>query len=418
MVCKMKNHIMTKPKIALFITQLDFGGAEKVVRILLEELQYRYEIHLILTVRLKNITPPEGIKTLYLNEFEKTSWRNFAKIPFQSRRLKTYLKDNDIPLIFSFLLRPNLIAAFTRYLGWRGIIILSERTSPIAFYSLQGRSGQFVLFLIKKIFPNADLIVPNSYGATHELRDILKINTAYQVIYNPLDIPETEEKGRALLNNDIEKKVDFDCFTFLCVGQLHPYKNHQLLLTAFAQLSDLDCQLLVVGNGVEEGRLKALAKALNIEKRVSFVGYDANPARFMTRADCFVTATNVEGLPNVHLEALCLGLPIISTDCVSGPRELLAPKSNINFQLKNAIEIAEFGILSPVNDAPVLASAMKLIYDLRNHYRKVGPTRASDFAKPLMVDKFVKMLDAMSEKAVRLEKTLDSNGLKKNETNI
>ena len=137
---------ITKPKIALFITQLDFGGAEKIVRILLEELQFKYEIHLILTVKLKNIAPPEGIKTLYLNEFEKTGWRNFAKIPFQSRRLKNYLIAHNIPLIFAFLLRPNLIAAFMRYLGWRGVIVLSERTSPISFYSLQGRSGQLVLF--------------------------------------------------------------------------------------------------------------------------------------------------------------------------------------------------------------------------------------------------------------------------------
>ena len=389
---------MNKPKIALFITQLDFGGAEKVVRILLEELREKYEIYLILTVRLKNIAPPEGIQTLYLNEFEKTGWRNFAKIPFQARHLKKYLEANNIPLVFSFLLRPNLIAAFMRTLGWRGKIVLSERSSPISFYSLQGRSGQLVLFLIKKIFPQADLIVPNSYGATHELRDILKIKTAYQVIYNPLDIPQTEEKGRAELNNDMEKKLDFDCFSFLCVGQLHPYKNHKLLLTAFARLRHLNCQLLIVGGGIEADNLKQQAAALNLEKRVIFIGYDANPARYMARAHCFVTATNVEGLPNVHLEALCLGLPVISTDCVSGPRELLAPKSNINFQLKTEMEIAEFGILSPVNDGEILATAMTRMYedvDLRQHYQKVGPRRAADFAKPLMVEKFVQMLDKM-----------------------
>jgi N-acetylgalactosamine-N,N'-diacetylbacillosaminyl-diphospho-undecaprenol 4-alpha-N-acetylgalactosaminyltransferase len=294
---------MNKPKIALFITRLDFGGAEKVVRILLEELKNRYDIHLILTVRLKNIDPPEGVQTLYLNEFEKPGWRNFAKIPFQSKRLKTYLEKNKIPLIFSFLLRPNLIAAFMRFLGWNGKILLSERSSPISFYGLQGRSGQLVLFLIKKIFPNADLIVPNSYGATHELREILKVKTDYQVIYNPLDIPLTEEKGRVALNNDMKRKLDSGCFTFLCVGHLHPYKNHQLLLKAFAKLEHLHCQLLIVGGGTEADNLKQQAIDLKIEERVIFTGYDANPARFMTHTHCFVTATNVEGLPNVHLEA-------------------------------------------------------------------------------------------------------------------
>ncbi len=390
-----------KPKIALFITQLDFGGAEKVVRILLEELQYRYEIHLILTVRLKNVTPPEGIKTLYLNEFEKTGWQNFAKIPFQSRHLKKYLKENDIPLIFSFLLRPNLIAAFMRYLGWRGVIVLSERTSPISFYSLQGRSGQLVLFLIKKIYTKADLIVPNSYGATHELRDILKIKTDYQVIYNPLDISQTKERGLAEIDSNYKNTINFARFTFICVGQLHPYKNHQLLINAFAQLTHLDCQLLIVGGGVEADNLQQQTKALQLEKRVIFTGYDANPARFMARSHCFVTATNVEGLPNVHLEALCLGLPVISTDCVSGPRELLAPKSNVNFSLKTGIEIAEYGILSPTKDAHSLAEAMTRLYEdenLRVHYQNAGPKRAADFSKPQKIEQFVSMLEDMYDK--------------------
>jgi N-acetylgalactosamine-N,N'-diacetylbacillosaminyl-diphospho-undecaprenol 4-alpha-N-acetylgalactosaminyltransferase len=395
---------MNKPKIALFITQLDFGGAEKIVRILLEELRYRYDIHLILTVRLKNIAPPEGIKTLYLNEFEKTGWRNFAKIPFQAYHLKKYLEDNQISLIFSFLLRPNLIAAFTRYLGWRGVIVLSERTSPISFYSLQGRSGQLVLFLIKKIYPKANLIVPNSYGATHELRDILGINTQYQVIYNPLDISKTLERGRAEVEGNYKNTINFARFTFICVGQLHPYKNHQLLIKAFAQLTHLDCQLLIVGGGVEADNLKRQVKELQLEKHVIFTGYDANPARFMARSHCFVTATNVEGLPNVHLEALCLGLPIISTDCVSGPRELLAPKSNVNFSLKTGIEIAEYGILSPTKDVNGLITAMTRIYEdsaLRTQYKYLGPKRAADFAKPQKIEQFVQMLDEMYEKSSR-----------------
>ena len=143
-----------------------------------------------------------------------------------------------------------------RYLGWRGVIVLSERTSPISFYSLQGRSGQLVLFLMKKIFPKADLIVPNSYGATHELRDVLKIKTDYQVIYNPLDIPYTKQRGFAELEENSEKNINFARFTFVCVGQLHPYKNHQLLLTAFTLLKDFDCQLIIVGGGVEAERLE------------------------------------------------------------------------------------------------------------------------------------------------------------------
>jgi N-acetylgalactosamine-N,N'-diacetylbacillosaminyl-diphospho-undecaprenol 4-alpha-N-acetylgalactosaminyltransferase len=392
---------MNKPKIALFITRLDYGGAEKVVRILLEELHHRYDIHLVLTVKLQNVAIPDGVQTLYLSELETRGWRNFAKIPVQSRQLKRYLIANEISLIFSFLLRPNLITAFTRYWGWRGTIILSERSSPISFYSLQGRSGKLVLFLIKKIFPKADLIVPNSYGATHELRDILKIKTNYEVIYNPIDIPLTQKRGAATLENEGENAIDFTRFTFISVGHLHPYKNHKLLLAAFARLENLDCQLLIVGDGIEGDNLKQQTKALGLEKRVIFVGYDVNPVRYMSRSHCFVTATNVEGLPNVHLEALCLGLPIISTDCVSGPRELLAPKTSVNFTLKTGIEIAEFGILTPINNLESLAEAMRYLHNdekLRHKYNQKGIIRAIDFAKPQIIEKFTAMLDTVYKK--------------------
>lgn len=384
---------MSLPKIAFFITRLDYGGAEKVMRMLIEELHTRYEIHLILTVKLTHISLPDSIKIFYLTESETTGWRNFAKIPLQARQYRRYLVENNIPLSLSFLLRPNLIAAFTRFLGWRGTLILSERSSPIAFYSLQGKSGQLALFLMKKIFPQADVIVPNSFGAMHALRDVLNIKTRYEVIYNPLDIPKTLERAAV----EVNQLIDFERFTFICVGQLHPYKNHQLLLHAFAELADIDCQLLIVGDGEEAHNLKQLTQQLKLENKVIFVGYDSNPLRFMSKSHCFVTATNVEGMPNVLLEALSLGLPVISTDCISGPRELLAPTTDVNFKLTTGVETAEYGLLVPMNVPQDLAAGMKKMYqnsDLRVHYADIGQRRAGSFAKPTMVRKFANLLDS------------------------
>ncbi len=388
---------MPLPKIAFFITRLDYGGAEKVMRLLIEELHTRYDIHLILTVKLRHITLPKRVNIFYLTESETTGWRNFAKIPLLAYQYRRYLVKNNISLSLSFLLRPNLIAAFTRFLGWRGTLILSERSSPISFYSLQGKSGQLALFLMKKIFPQADVILPNSFGALHALRDILKIKTRYEVIYNPLDIPKTLQ--RAAVN--VSQLIDFERFTFICVGQLHPYKNHQLLLHAFAELTDIDCQLLIVGDGEEANNLKQLAQQLKLESKVIFVGYDDNPLRFLSKSHCFVTATNVEGMPNVLLEALSLGLPIISTDCVSGPRELLAPTSDVNFKLEKGIEKAEYGLLVPTNAPQDLAAAMKTMYqnnDLRVHYAHIGQRRAATFAKPIMIRKFTDLLDSFLTK--------------------
>ena len=114
----------------------------------------------------------------------------------------------------------------------------------------------------------------------------------------------------------------------------------------------------------------------------------------MTSADCMVMSSHFEGLPNVFLEALACGLPIISTDCPSGPREIIAPDTNRNHQTTKAIELAKYGILTPVGNADKLAEAMQFMYE-NEQYRK------GDFFKervePFRVEKVVmQLLEQMS----------------------
>ncbi|WP_319016516.1 glycosyltransferase [Aliarcobacter butzleri] len=87
--------------------------------------------------------------------------------------------------------------------------------------------------------------------------------------------------------------------------------------------------------------------------------YWGNPFSYISKADCFVFASNHEGFPNVLIEAC--ELPIISTDCQSGPREILAPNSDISFQLENNIELAEYGILTPIKNVDKLQEVMNLM---------------------------------------------------------
>ena len=392
-----------KPKLAIFITRLDGGGAEKVVCLLLEALKNRYDIHVILTVLTPNMPVIDGIKVFFVTKTQHAAWLNFAKIPFLAYRYKRYLEQNEIPISLSFLFRPNLIATAARLLGWRGKVIVSERSSPIAHYSSFGKSGKLILFLIRKLYPKADLILPNSYGTRNVLEKDLNIKTQYQVIYNPLDIEKTHAEAQ---RDPLSKNAFFDPFDaknhvvkrfkYVCISNLHIYKNQQLIVKAMDKLRDLNIELWLIGGGTEEANLRQLVKKLNLEDRIYIVGYDPQGLIYMKNADCFVTGTNVEGFPNAQIEALCLGLPVISTDCMSGPRELLAPDTNCDFMLSEGYEKAEFGILTTVNDVDALAAAMKEIYEnntLRETYQNRGKKRAEDFSKNIIIEEFSTMIN-------------------------
>lgn len=129
----------------------------------------------------------------------------------------------------------------------------------------------------------------------------------------------------------------------LNVGSLKDQKNHPLLLRAFAQVGDGAARLMILGQG-DEAPLRALADELGIAGQLILPGFHADPSPFYATADLFVLSSDYEGFGNVIVEALSCGLPVVSTDCHSGPAEIL--------------ENGRWGRLTPVGDAPALARAM------------------------------------------------------------
>jgi N-acetylgalactosamine-N,N'-diacetylbacillosaminyl-diphospho-undecaprenol 4-alpha-N-acetylgalactosaminyltransferase len=385
-----------KPKIAFFITRLIIGGAEKDLRLLIEAMKDRYDIHLILTIRHDDMPPAEDAKIFYLTETESKSAFNFLMIPFYALRYKRYLENNKIPVSYSQLTRPNLIAAFTRILGWRGRIILGEKSSPVGHYQAYSFSGKIILQLIKKLYGYADLIIPNSEGTRIALAETLAIRTNYEVIFNAIHLEKTKSQSQAPLSISLPEGVDLKKFTFICVSNLLVHKNQQLLIRAMQKLGDLDCQLWLVGVGDEEDNLRQLIKICGQEQRVFLLGYRNDALQLMAQSDCFVTATRAEGLPNAQIEALTLGLPIISTDCLSGPRELLAPNSDPHQQIKEGIEHGDFGILVALDDLTAMTEAMRQMYtqpELRKKLQKTSPQSVERFAYDTIMEKTMACFD-------------------------
>lgn len=139
---------------------------------------------------------------------------------------------------------------------------------------------------------------------------------------------------------------------------------------------------MIVGGGYLEAELKQKVYDLGLADKVVFCGFESNPFKYVSRCDCFVLSSDVEGFPNVLIEALACGKPVISTDCSSGPRELLAPATDLHHRAINNYEIGEYGILTPVNDIATFAAAMKKMYEdagLRRQFAGRAAGRASQF---------------------------------------
>ena len=207
------------------------------------------------------------------------------------------------------------------------------------------------------------------------------INLDY--IHNPFNIEMIEKMSKEEI--EIKKKR----FTFVTVGRLDKGKNHKLIIDA---IRDIDADLWIIGDGELREELQRYVKELNLNDKVYLLGKKENPFAYISKADYFVFASNHEGFPNVLVEALACGLPIISTDCQSGPREILALNSDVSFQLKDKIELAEYGVLAPIKNVGKLKEAMDLMINdeqIRTNYKEKAKQRANDFR----IDKIIKQYE-------------------------
>ena len=380
-----------KQKLLLTINSLRSGGAERVVSQLLNHLQNDFEIHLALYHKVIEYDIPSDIRIINLKQSENDNQLlTLLKLPLLSYRLSRYCKKNDIKHSVAFLNRPCYINALMKnWWGYKGRIIMCERTHQTTM--LQTKSWlnrQISRFLVKYSYRNAHLVIANSQAMKADLAENLKVTTPIKVIYNPIDIRELQLKMKEPLSTNLDTGV----FYFISVGNFRKEKNYPLLLDAFAGIKNPACKLLLIGGGYMEHVLKRKVKLLGIADAVIFCGKDNNPFKYLQHSDCFVMCSDVEGFPNVLLEAVACGKPVISTDCRSGPRELLAPGTDIFFQLKNEYSIEEYGMLTPVGNAAILKDAMiKMMQDasLRQKLKDKAAARGAEFDVTLIKQDFL-----------------------------
>lgn len=369
-----------KKNIAIFIHSFGKGGAEKVASTLVDSFDKTNSVILVLLRDEIVCAVPKGVEKVVLKG------GIFQKI-FAYKKL---CEAKNIDISLSFLTLPNLIAIGSKIIGNKAKIFISEHTVQ-SIWRRDERVFYAIKFLIISIFYRfADKTITVSKKIAQDLVKNFFCNEKKIItIYNPFDIEAIIKKSQ-----EEAKDIAFDKkITFISIGTLYKVKNFPLIISSFAEIKEKNSQLLILGEGEDLEELKKLVQELNLQNRVYLLGFQTNPYKYLAKSDIFVLGSNQEGLPNVIIEALACGCAVVSTDCTAGPREILAPKSDFDKKIKNEIELAEFGILTPVGMEERMIEALNAMIEKKESYRSKALIRAIDFSLKNGIDKYKREMD-------------------------
>lgn len=335
-------------KIFLFVSTFADGGIEKVYINLCREFCERgLEVHLIIgRLSCSTMIDQIDVRTKIVNL--KSSNPYFCQPRLISylfkERPRWLITDRYQSLKAAILAKKILRGEFEIYGTLHGHLS--------AMFELEGRDIRWQRKLLKKIewcLPAAAGIIAVSHGVANDfLKFFPQAAGKLQTIYNPVVTTDFAEKAQETLDHSWLSVAEIP--VILGAGRLSVEKDFNTLIRAFAEVhKKRRCRLIIIGGGEEGKGLQDLAKQLGVSDDVALLGFQNNPLAWMAHADLFALSSKTEGLGNVLIEAIATGTPVVSTDCPSGPREIL--------------QDGKYGVLVPVGDVGALAAAMDATLD-------------------------------------------------------
>ena len=238
-------------------------------------------------------------------------------------KIRTYIKRSDTKII---LAAKNIPLGIILKLSKRNRlkIIIREAVNPITTLQLQRNLiTRTILKWIKKLsYPYANKIIAISNGVKHSLvKDIGVDHEKITVVYNPSSDPNIIKFSKEFVPEEFSKS---NIPTLISIGRLVPQKDYMTLLKAFnASLNFFKSRLIIIGEGQERSLMEKYIKDNKMDNQIILLGYQSNPWKYLTNSDLFILSSKWEGFGNVIVEAMLLGIPVISSDCPSGPSEIL-----------------------------------------------------------------------------------------------
>ena len=390
--------------IMFIIPSLSGGGAERVITVLASELSKKHKVTVV--TYYKSDKPYVIDKSVDVKCLNTSGGSNPIQKSLNSRKrihmLKKLKKELAIDCSISFLYAPNYENVKSKQ-GEKTIVSLRSKYSV----NYKGIKGKINSYTCKK----ADLSVALSKSVMYD--QIVNFDTPENkiiAIYNPCDIEQINRMaGEPVpdpLFESIRKKFDS---IVINAGRLTDQKGQWHLIRSFKEIikKHPSTALVILGEGGLKPYLEELIKGSGLSENVFLLGFYNNPYPFLKQSDIFAFTSLHEGFGNILLEAMACGLPVVSCDCDAGPRELMAPQSDLHC-FADKVQLEEYGILTKVMDGKkytaddplseeekMFAEGINKMLDdekLLKHYKLSSQTRIKDFSKEKIVKEWEKVL--------------------------
>jgi N-acetylgalactosamine-N,N'-diacetylbacillosaminyl-diphospho-undecaprenol 4-alpha-N-acetylgalactosaminyltransferase len=380
--------------IALLINSLGGGGAEKVGLTLLKEFRRQgMNVTLIVLEKEANYLPPEDVEVIYLTDFQKLTHPliKLFWVFISAYRLSRIVRKRQLKLVQSHLIRANFINISSRFFGARHYVQVI--THGQMFFKEAPLIRKLKKMFYRWLYEKADEVISISEMMKEKMNNELRLHhlkEKHRVIYNPHAIAQIQS-----LSEEPTPKFHFHPAMkyLISAGRLYQGKRIDDIIKALVAVRRFreDVELVILGNGIGLESFQEEAKNMGVAPYVHFLGYCENPFAYLARADLFILASESEGLPNIIIESMACGTAVISSDCISGPREILSPGTDFRHQIKSRLEYAPYGVLFPVGRSDLLAEAiLKLLSkeELRDRYVAAGLRRAATFDKSVIIEQY------------------------------
>jgi N-acetylgalactosamine-N,N'-diacetylbacillosaminyl-diphospho-undecaprenol 4-alpha-N-acetylgalactosaminyltransferase len=371
---------MPKKKLCVLAISLSSGGTERVISLLLKHLVNDFDVTLILLSDNIFFETPSNLKIIFLGKPDVLTTKspiiklkNMAQFVYKYRAIA---KKERFDIIMSFLALPNIInGLISTKLTPKPKTIISERCFPSKMYDKNNFAMKIAKTFYPRFYNKTDVLFSNSKHINQDLKYNFDIKIPTSLIYNPIEIENQKPHHDTYILGDTFKVIN--------VGSHTKVKNQILILKSLKYLNT-EYHITIPGAGGLTNSLMDFAKINNLESQLILPGRVKNVKDYLLENDCFVLSSNTEGFPNALLEAMAVGLPVISTNCLSGPLEILNDNKPVIIN-KGEFSQAKYGILINVDDDVALSKAILFLRnneDQRKTYSDLSYQKAQDFSLP------------------------------------
>jgi glycosyltransferase involved in cell wall biosynthesis len=362
-------------RLAFFLPSLTGGGAERVVVNLVEGITERgWPVDVVLAAAegelLDRLPPPVRLVDL-----------RAGRVIRSLGPLTRYLRRERPKALISSLSHANVVALWAARLARTDtpVIVTVHNTMSQSTRQSGALAGRLEPYLLRAFYPWAARVVAVSQGAATDLARTSRLpRDRITVVYNPVITPAV--LGLAGQEPDHPWFGPGQVPVILGVGRLTRQKGFRVLIHAFAEVRRRRAaRLIILGEGEERPDLEALVRDIGLAADVALPGFRDNALAYMAASAVFVLSSFWEGLPTVLIEALAAGTRVVSTDCPSGPREIL--------------QDGRFGALVPVGDATALAGA--IVETLERPAGSLPAEALAQFTRDAAVDHYLRLIESV-----------------------